>query len=182
MKPVVRIIGWVFLSVIFSGQPSTAGANKMELNVSGFENGMQIPENHTCEGDDLSPEISWSDVPEEARSLALVVDDPDAPMGTWVHWVAYNIPAKLDGLPEGVSDDEQLENGMRQGVNDFKNYGYGGPCPPKGHGTHRYYFKLYALDSKLKLEPGATKAELLDAMDSHIIDEAEFMGTYIREE
>ncbi len=153
----------------------------MELYSSAFENGQQIPFEFTCEGDDLSPELVWSDVPEEAKTLALIVEDPDAPMGTWVHWVAYNIPARLEGLPEGISRDEIFDNGMMQGVNDFKNYGYGGPCPPKGHGTHRYFFRLYALDSKLKIEPGARRMELLEAMEGHIIDEAEFMGTYHRE-
>jgi hypothetical protein len=181
MKPILKTAGWIFILMVLWSHTSTASEDTMELYSSAFENEENIPQNHTCEGDDLSPELTWTDVPEEARSLALIVDDPDAPMGTWVHWVAYNIPVKLDGLPEGISDDETLDNGMVQGVNDFKNYGYGGPCPPRGHGTHRYFFKLYALDSKLRLEPGATKAELMDAMEGHIIDEAEFMGTYSRE-
>ncbi len=182
MKPILKTAGWFLAVIIIFNQPSAASEEgSMELYSSAFENEHQIPVEHTCEGDDLSPELAWSDVPEEAKTLALICEDPDAPNGTWIHWVAYNIPAKLYGLPEGISDDEKLENGMMQGVNDFKNYGYGGPCPPHGHGIHRYFFRLFALDSKLKLSPGATKTELLDAMEGHILEEAEYMGKYIRE-
>ncbi|NCC21372.1 MAG: YbhB/YbcL family Raf kinase inhibitor-like protein [Alphaproteobacteria bacterium] len=152
----------------------------MELKSPAFGHGQPIPEIHACEGEDISPELSWSDVPGDAKTLALVVDDPDAPGGTFTHWVIYNIPAKAEGLPEGVPNDEILENGARQGVNDFRNYGYGGPCPPGG--THRYFFRLYALDSKLPLQPGASKSELVEAMEGNILEETDLMGTYAHRE
>lgn len=138
-----------------------------------------IPEKHTCEGKDVSPFLEWKDAPEGTKSFALIVDDPDAPVGTWVHWVAWNIPAPKKELKENVAKRKSLPDGTRQGTNDFKKIGYNGPCPPPGK-PHRYFFKLYALDGKLDLKPGATKAELLDAMKGHILAQAELMGTYQR--
>jgi Raf kinase inhibitor-like YbhB/YbcL family protein len=122
--------------------------------------------------------LSWSGLPEEAESIALICDDPDAPMGTWVHWVLFNLPANADGLPEDVPASKTLRNGAGHGKNDFKRLGYGGPCPPGG--THRYYFKVYALDTMLDCEPGITKAELLKAMEGHILAEGQLMGRYQR--
>ncbi|MHB2153543.1 YbhB/YbcL family Raf kinase inhibitor-like protein [Calditrichota bacterium GD2] len=150
----------------------------MKLISSAFEEGRMIPPKYTCDGQDVSPPLSWSDVPQETRSFALICDDPDAPMGTWVHWVIYNIPDTTRSLPEAIPPSERLDNGTLQGKNDFKRYGYGGPCPPGG--THRYFFKLYALDDKLDLPPGATKAQLLQAMNGHIVGEAQLMGKYSR--
>ncbi len=152
----------------------------MELSVqSSVIRQGRIPPHYTCDGDDVSPPLSWSGIPEGTKSLALIADDPDAPRGTWVHWVLYNLPPDLSDLPEDVRRDRELPNGARQGTNDFQRIGYGGPCPPGGR--HRYFFKLYALDTVLDLDPGATKEQLLRAMDGHVLAEAEVMGTYSRQ-
>ncbi|MDD5712407.1 MAG: YbhB/YbcL family Raf kinase inhibitor-like protein [Smithellaceae bacterium] len=144
-----------------------------------FEQGALIPPRFTCDGQDISPPLHWGDVPAAAQSLALIVDDPDAPVGTWVHWVVYNIPPSSSGMPEHVEKVKELADGTRQGKNDWPKLGYDGPCPPSG--THRYFFKLYALDWKLPLAAGATKAELLREMKGHILAEAELMGRYKRQ-
>lgn len=150
-----------------------------QITSSAFEEGGTIPTKYTCDGPDLSPPLKWSEAPERTKSFALVCDDPDAPMGTWVHWVIYNIPGEATGLPEGVAADRTLESGAKQGLTDFKRVGYGGPCPPRGP-VHRYYFKLYAVDSVLELEPGVKKKDLLRAIDGHILGEAQLMGRYGR--
>jgi Raf kinase inhibitor-like YbhB/YbcL family protein len=150
----------------------------LEITSSAFSNGEMIPARYTCDGSDVSPDLSWRGVPNSAKSLALICDDPDAPMGTWVHWVLFNIPAEAVGLPAEISSSATLENGARHGKNDFRRLGYGGPCPPGG--THRYFFKLYALDTELKLDSGITKAQLVEAMQGHILVEAQLMGRYKR--
>jgi len=150
-----------------------------EIASAAFSKGGTIPKKFTCDGPDVSPPLRWTGAPAAAQSFALITDDPDAPAGTWVHWVLYNLPANTKELPEGVEKQEQLANGPIQGRNDFRRIGYGGPCPPPGM-PHRYYFKLYALDTKLPLKAGATKAELERAMKSHIVGEAELMGRYSR--
>ena len=150
----------------------------MELKSSAFEAGGIIPEKYTCDGPDVSPPLSWSDVPGGAKSLALIADDPDAPMGTWVHWVAWNIPPNARALEEDVPKRDTLPNGMQQGTTDFRSIGYGGPCPPSG--THRYFFKLYALDTTLNLPPSTAKKDLEKAMQGHILKQAELMGKYAR--
>jgi hypothetical protein len=122
--------------------------------------------------------LSWEEIPGGTESFALVSDDPDAPGRTWVHWLIYDIPAETNSLPSGIPRHEHPAAGGTQGVNDFRKIGYGGPCPPEG--THRYFFKLYALDSMLNLKPGATKKELLTAMDGHILEECSLMGIYFR--
>jgi hypothetical protein len=137
-----------------------------------------IPERYTCDGKDVSPPLAWKDIPAGSKSLALICDDPDAPGKTWVHWVLFNLPADSEGLPEQVPPERNLENGARQGKNDFSRIGYGGPCPPGG--THRYYFRLYALDEFLEARPGITKDDLLEIMDDHILAETALMGTYSR--
>ncbi len=156
------------------------GGKVMEIKVtsSAFEEGGLIPAKYTCGGADVSPPLTWFSVPEEAKTLALICDDPDAPMGTWVHWVLFNLPADVQQLPENVPPDKELENGARQGKNDFGKIGYGGPCPP--FGTHRYYFKLYALDIELDLKPGIKKKEMLKAMEGHILAQGQLMGKYKR--
>ena len=133
---------------------------------------------YTCDGSDVSLPLVFADIPAGTQSLALIMDDPDAPMGTWVHWVVYNIPPDLEGLPEAVPPVPLLDYGIRQGVNDFGKTGYGGPCPPGG--THRYFIKLYALDVPMEEEAGLSKAELLSLMKGHVIAEAKWMGTYSR--
>ena len=151
---------------------------EIEVKSEAFEEGGMIPNKYTCDGEDASPPLSWTGVPEGTEALALICDDPDAPVGTWVHWVIFNIPPDTTGLSENIPPERVLESGARQGRNDFGNIGYGGPCPPRG--THRYYFKLYALDKKVDLEPGATKDELLKAMEGHILAEGRLMGRYKR--
>ena len=150
----------------------------LEITSSVFSEGEMIPTRYTCDGPDISPQLSWSGVPEDAQTLALICDDPDAPMGTWVHWVLFNIPASANGLPAEIPPEASLENGARHGTNDFRRLGYGGPCPPGG--THRYFFKLYALNSALDLESGITKERLLEAMEGYILAEAQLMGKYKR--
>jgi len=160
-------------------QPDEEAAMTIQLTSSAFTEGASIPAKHTCDGQDSSPPLKWSNLPPGARSLALVADDPDAPAGTWVHWVIYNIPSTIMELPEGLPTAEMISNGAAQGSNDFKRLGYGGPCPPRGN-PHRYFFKLYALDTELSLKPGATKKELLRAMEGRVLAQGQLMGTYKR--
>jgi hypothetical protein len=157
-----------------------AGGNIMALKItsSAFTEGGMIPKQHTCDGADISPALSWTGVPESTKSLALICDDPDAPMGTWVHWVLFNIPPGEPGLSAKIPSSANLSNGAKHGTNDFRRLGYGGPCPPGG--THRYYFKLYALDTALALDSGATKSKVEEAMQGHILAEGQLMGKYQR--
>jgi Raf kinase inhibitor-like YbhB/YbcL family protein len=150
----------------------------MKLQSSAFTEGQPIPQKHTCQDSDVSPALAWSDAPANTKAFALITDDPDAPVGTWVHWVFYNLPAQTNALPEAVPRTEQAHGGI-QGTNDFKKIGYGGPCPPAGK-AHRYFFKLYALDSVLNLKTGAGKADVEKAMQGHVVAHAELMGTYQR--
>jgi Raf kinase inhibitor-like YbhB/YbcL family protein len=152
---------------------------KLELTSPAFKEGEAIPTKHTCDGDDVSPPLKWSDAPSGAKSLALICDDPDAPAGTWVHWVLYDLPANVNQLPEGIAASDATPQGAKQGVNDFQRVGYGGPCPPQGK-PHRYFFKLYALDSTLDLKPRATKSDVVNAMKGHALAEGQLMGTYKR--
>ena len=150
----------------------------MKLTSTAFGEGGMIPAQYTCNGPDISPPLNWEDVPEQTKSLALIADDPDAPVGTWVHWVLYNLPADSRELQEDLPKTKVLPNGAMQGTNDFRKIGYGGPCPPGG--THRYFFKLYALDELVDLNPGARKKDLLDAMKGHILAECQLMGKFSR--
>ncbi len=150
----------------------------MEILSSAFDEGAMILEKYTCDDIDISPPIKWSSIPEGTKTFAIICDDPDAPMGTWVHWVIYNLPADINELSENIPLSEILTNGTKQGRNDFGKIGYGGPCPPGG--THRYYFKVYALSKKLMVESGITKSELLKAMEGHILSEGKLMGRYKR--
>ena len=154
----------------------------MHLTSSSFVNQEAMAKKFTCDGDDISPALEWSGVPEGTKSLALIVDDPDAPdpanpRMTWVHWIMYNIPATVSSLPENVKD-EDLPNGTLQGLNDWQKTGYGGPCPPIGR--HRYFHKLYALDTILPDLDRPTKTKLEEAMEGHILDKAELIGLYQR--
>ena len=150
----------------------------MEITSSEFKEGSSIPGKYTCDNIDVSPPLEWSQVPAGVKTFALICDDPDAPGATWVHWVIFNIPGNLRDLSENIPATETLGNGAVQGKNDFGKIGYGGPCPPGG--THRYYFKLYALDKELDLKPGITKKDLLKAIEGHILDEVHLMGRYRR--
>ncbi len=150
----------------------------LTLQSSAFTDGGDIPVQFTCDGTNVSPPLSWKGSPQATKSFALICDDPDAPVGTWVHWVVYDIPAEVTQLPEHFPAQEETNQSIRQGLNDFRNIGYGGPCPPGG--KHRYFFKLYALDFKPDLEPGISCEELTLAMDGHILEEAQLMGRYSR--
>ena len=153
----------------------------MSLTISSpnFANGGAIPKKYTCDGADVSPQLTWSDPPAGAKSWALLADDPDAPVGNWNHWAIWNLPVNLRSLPEGVSKNARLPDGSEQGMNDFHKPGYNGPCPPAGK-PHRYFFKLFALDIKLSLNSTAGKPELESAMKGHVLAKAEWMETYKR--
>ena len=149
-----------------------------ELTSTAFTPGESIPRKYTCDGQDISPPLQWSDPPQDTRSFALIADDPDAPAGTWVHWVLYNLPSEARTLSEAIPSDADLPDGSWNGQNGWRRLGYGGPCPPSG--THRYFFKLYALDRRLDLAAGANNKQLLRAMEGHILAQAELMGVYSR--
>ena len=152
----------------------------LTIESDAFAEGAGIPKKYTCDGPDLSPPLRWKGVPRETKSLALIMDDPDAPRGTWVHWVLYNAPPTADGLAEGTPRKELLPDGARQGVNDFGKIGYGGPCPPRG-APHRYFFRLYALDIAVEIKGArATRADLDKAIKGHVLATATLMGRYGR--
>jgi len=151
----------------------------LELQSSAFSAGAEIPVKYTCDGADVSPSLRWTDPPPSTNSFALVTDDPDAPAGTWVHWVLYGLPATIRELSEGVPVKDTVAGVGTQGVNDFRKVGYSGPCPPRGP-AHRYFFKLYAVDTELALQPRKSKAEVLKAIEGHVLGQAELMGRYQR--
>jgi Raf kinase inhibitor-like YbhB/YbcL family protein len=159
---------------------STAPEKTMSIQLTSvaFKEGQPIPRQYTCDGVNVSPPLEWAGVPKTAKTIAIIVDDPDAPAGTWVHWVLYNLPAENIGMVENLPATETLKAGGFQGKNDFEKIGYGGPCPPSG--THRYFLKIYALDADLPLKAGATKAEVEKAMAGHIVGQGQLMGTYRR--
>ena len=169
-----RLVLFIFFAIL----PLFAKEAKMEVFSPAFENGGFIPAKYTCDGDDISIPLIFKNVSAKAKSLALVMDDPDAPMGVFVHWVIYDIPVSLEGLPEGVPNAPELEQGIKQGRNDFGNIGYGGPCPPNG--AHRYYIKVYALDRVLEAKSGLSKHQLLQLIRPFVIDQAVLMGIYER--
>jgi Raf kinase inhibitor-like YbhB/YbcL family protein len=150
----------------------------IKITSSAFQDGGLIPAKYTCDGADVSPPLQWDVVPEGTKSIALICDDPDAPMGTFVHWVIFGLPAETRQLAEKVPADKILPSGARQGTSDFGRVGYGGPCPPSG--THRYFFKVYALDTTLDLPAGARKSDLLKAMQGHILGQGQIIGKYKR--
>lgn len=149
---------------------------EFNLTSESFLEGEPIPSQYTCDGEDVSPPLVWSGVPDNTSSFALIMDDPDAPVGTWVHWVLFNLPGNATALNVGLPAEAELPDGSQQGTNSWGRLGYGGPCPPSG--THRYYFKLYALDTSLELGESATKEDVLAAMEGHILMKTELMGTY----
>lgn len=157
----------------------SSAAFGMDLESKSFKNRGYIPEKYTCDSSDISPELRWSDAPPATKSFAIICDDPDAPMGTWVHWVIFNIPAQKNSLKENISKVSILPSGIIQGMNSYRSFGYRGPCPPSGK-PHRYFFKLYALDTILSLSQSPTKDELLKAMDGHILSTTQIIGLYKR--
>lgn len=150
----------------------------LTLSSGVFKANAKIPARYTCDGEDVSPPLEWRGAPAGTKSFALISDDPDAPVGTWVHWVIWNVPPDTTSLAENLPKTEKLQNGAQQGLTDFRRAGYGGPCPPSG--THRYFFKLYALDLMLNLPARSNKAQLEAAMKTHILAEAELVGLYSR--
>ena len=179
----VFLVAILFGVSLLAQQPGSSKASSHMSNFTlaspAFPSGGAIPDRYTCKGADDSPLLAWTGHPPQAVTFALIVDDPDAPAGTWVHWVIWNMPATSHMLQAGVMKSGTLANGAMQGLNDFKEVGYNGPCPPPGK-SHRYFFRLYALDSKLALQPGASRKELDTAMTGHVLGKAEHMGTYRR--
>jgi Raf kinase inhibitor-like YbhB/YbcL family protein len=149
----------------------------IKITSKAFQEGGMIPKEYTCDGANVSPPLAWDSAPDHTRSFALIADDPDAPGKTWVHWVVFNLPASARELAENIPAEGSIAGG-RQGTTDFRKVGYGGPCPPSG--AHRYYFKLYALDTELALDSSATKEQLLKAMEGHVLAEGQLMGKYQR--
>ncbi len=177
----VKMIFTVLCGMLFTKGTAGAvvgGGHAMKLTSTAFNEGGMIPEKYTCDGADISPALAWSDVPDGVNTFALVCDDPDAPVGDWVHWVIYNIPGEVRSLPEKLPAEDSLADGACQGINDFRKTGYGGPCPPGG--VHRYYFRLYALDVALPCEDKMTKKKLLELMKGHVLNDAVIMGRYKR--
>jgi Raf kinase inhibitor-like YbhB/YbcL family protein len=173
-----RSISIVLLATLIQLIAGKEAIMAMELKSAAFANDGNIPPRYTCQGENISPPLAWSGVPQDTKSLVLIIDDPDAPdpdapKMTWVHWILYNLPPDSGGLPEAVGN---LPSGADEGINDWKKTGYGGPCPPIGN--HRYFLKLYALDTKLQGLERPTKADLEAAMSGHILDQAELIGTY----
>jgi len=158
--------------------PGSQQKSELKLTSTAFKEGEAIPRGYTCDGANVSPPLEWTGVPKSAKTIAIIADDPDAPSGTFVHWVLFNLSAEGLGLIENTPQTETLNGGGVQGKSDFGKVGYGGPCPPSG--THRYFFKFYVLDSELSLKPGATKADVEKAMEGHIVGQAQLMGTYKR--
>ncbi len=160
-------------------RPLKEGEMVLTVSSSAFQEGDRIPTKYTCEGQDVSPPLAWSEPPVGARSFALIVDDPDAPGGVFTHWVLFNIPPDSRELPEAIPTQGELPSGALQGKNDFGKTGYGGPCPPPGR-PHRYQFTLYALDQPLDLKRGISKKQLLSTMQGHILAQGQLTGTYQR--
>lgn len=183
----LRLIAAILMVVTFTGACGPAptptlpsASTDFDLTSSAFGEGEPIPQRYTCDGEDISPPLTWTAPPEGADSLALIMDDPDAPIGTWVHWVLFNIPPDARSLSEDVPAQEQLPDGSLHGNNSWRRPGYGGPCPPSGS-THRYVFTLYALDTSLDLTAGANKKAVLKALQGHVLAETQLTGEYTRQ-
>jgi Raf kinase inhibitor-like YbhB/YbcL family protein len=183
LKNFVKIILWSLSIIVLacSGQSRTQKnklneAGQIELKSPAFKEGQTIPEKYTCDSSNISPPLEWKKIPEGTITYAIIVDDPDAPVKTWVHWILFNLPGSILELPENIPKLEILGNGAKQGENSSGKIGYDGPCPPGG--THRYYFKIYALDKELDSKPGINKKELLKAMEGHILGEGQLMGRF----
>jgi Raf kinase inhibitor-like YbhB/YbcL family protein len=167
------ITAFVFIFTVSTVSSKEVMMGKLHISSSAFEHNGNIPVKYTCDGKDINPPLTIKDIPSEAKSLVLIVDDPDAPMGTWVHWVVWNIDPQIQEIEE-----DSVPGGAQQGLNDFRKHDYGGPCPPSG--THRYFFKLYALSSSLDLPSSSKKADVEKAMKGHMISESQIIGLYKR--
>lgn len=182
MKTVLSA-GLIGLGLVVSCRAGEETKMTITMKSTAFESQAKIPAQYTGEGKDISPSLSWESIPANAKSLAMICDDPDAPRDEpWVHWVIWNIPATAKGLPENVDKTASPKNvaGAMQGKNGSSKTGYNGPMPPKGHGVHHYHFKLYALDTTLTLAGDTTKKQLLETMNGHILAQGELIGTYER--
>lgn len=181
-KSAIIILFWILpvLCYLLSLQLNAKRRKIMDVKLKSpaFNQGDLIPSKYTCDGENISPPLHWSDIPDNTKSLVIISDDPDAPAGIWTHWVLFNIPSDQTQVMESIPNSEVLTNGTKQGINDFGRIGYGGPCPPGAE--HRYYFRLYALDISLSFDPGATREEVLNAMEGHILGKGELMGRYKR--
>jgi Raf kinase inhibitor-like YbhB/YbcL family protein len=164
--------------LIFTQMKTNKEGVSMKIMSSMFNDTSQLPKKYTCDGDDINPPLEWQNVPQDTKSLALIVDDPDAPNGTWVHWIVFNIPPTTNKLDENMSI--ATLSGARQGINSSNKIKFQGACPPQGHGVHRYYFTLYALDTVIDLQEGVSKQALQEAMKDHILSQAQIMATYER--
>jgi Raf kinase inhibitor-like YbhB/YbcL family protein len=173
------VLGWFQCRPVASWECIPGDYSSMQLKTTAFCEGGVIPARYTCEGKNCSPPLAWEQPPQNTQSLALIVDDPDAPAGTWVHWVVYDLTPATTHLAEDVPKTQYIPAGAMQGLNDFRHLGYGGPCPPPGP-SHRYFFRLHALDCALKLKPGLTRKELDHAMSGHVLEQVQLMGTYQR--
>ncbi len=177
IAPAIAVLLWASMS--YSREGGKTGIMKtLTVRSDSFSHNDMIPSRYTCDGQDISPHIAWSGAPEETKSFALLCDDPDAPVGDWVHWILFNIPPQITELSEGFSAKGGAIPGIKAGITDFRKTEYGGPCPPGG--THRYFFKVYALDAPLSLKEGATKRDLLRAIEGHILGKGELVGRYAR--
>jgi len=174
MRHILTLALVLVLGGIAMAQHPTAN---LTVSSSGFASGASIPNKYSCKGEDVSPALEWTGAPANTAAFAIIMDDPDAPAGTWMHWVMWSVPATAHSLPEGVPRREQLPDGARQGRNSFGKIGYYGPCPPPGQ-THRYFFRVYALDRKLDLQAGADRSQLDAAMNGHVLAHSEYMGTF----
>lgn len=178
LKLFILILSLAVISGCIAGEKEVDTVEKISISAEAFKEGGTIPAEYTCDGSDFSPALSWKGIPANARSIAVIMDDLDAPGGTFVHWVLFNISASTQRLQKGLPKNGTLADGSLQGINDFGNIGYDGPCPPGG--THRYYFRLYALDTTLNLQPGASRKQVDSAMKGHVLAEGELMGRYQR--
>jgi hypothetical protein len=176
LPPLIMVVLALVVPAEVRGQEVSS---KIELKTTSFTPGGFIPKRYTCEAADVSPALAWTDPPPGTQSFALIEDDPDAPSGTFVHWVVYDLPAAYRNLPEALSGNSEMPDGVKQGTNDFSRTGYSGPCPPRGK-PHRYFIRLYALDAILNLRPAARRKELDAAMQGHILAQAELMGRFQR--
>lgn len=181
MKPVVMCILLTFflIALVTCGSDEVTPSKSLNVTSAAYVDGTAIPVKYTCQGEDVSPPYEWSGAPAGTKAWAIIFDDPDAPMRTWVHWILYNLPPETTRLPEGASTGPGLPTGSVQGKNSWGREAYGGPCPPAGK-AHRYYFKVYALDAELSLGPGAEKSTLVRAMKGHVLAAGSLHGTYKR--
>jgi Raf kinase inhibitor-like YbhB/YbcL family protein len=177
-KRIIIVVCSIGLLFSICGNCEQGGKMPFILQSPAFEQNQKIPVQYTCDGQNISPPLAWKNVPEKTKSLVMICDDPDAPAGVWVHWVCYDIPVAVTGFFEGIPKSDSLPEGGKQGISDFGNNGYGGPCPPAG--THRYFFKIYALDKVLGLPAGKSKKEIERAVQGHILAKSDLVGVYSR--